>query len=91
MEVTIQLQYRNSNTGEVRPRTYRMVNRNYLGQIGTGSDSVTPITPQTLPSNYTTFWAWADAAARAINSLSNNTFVETMVNATWSTTEEMDD
>lgn len=84
MEVTIQLQYRNSNTGEVRPRTYRMVNRNYLGQTGTG-------TPQTLPSNYTTFWAWADAAARAINSLSNNTYVDTMVNATWSTTEEMDD
>lgn len=67
-----------------------------LGNIAKGYAKLAPYsTPLDLPypdgssSRYSSYAAWVDAAGRALNSLSLNTYVDTQITAVWSTTEEM--
>lgn len=46
------------------------------------------ITGVMLPYNYQTYWAWANAVFRGLNSLSNNTYVDSLIGASWSLNEE---
>lgn len=67
-----------------------------LGNIAKGYAKLAPYnTPLDLPypaggsTRYSSYAAWVDAAGRSLNSLSLNTYVDTQINAAWSTTEEM--
>lgn len=76
-------------------RTYTNINRGFLTSIGVTNPYPNPpvdppsVPAQILPVGYNSFWAWADAVARGLNSLSRNTFEDCTVAATWSTTEEL--
>ena len=83
---------RNPDTFKEVSKKFSYINPSYIGSIATAwSDSQAPVIlePVMLPYNYSTYWAWASAVFRGLNSLSNNTYVDTVIGAAWSLNEEL--
>lgn len=73
-------------------KKFSYINPSFVGSIAlawkqtpTGDESVAGVM---LPYNYQSYWAWANAVFRGLNSLSNNTYVDSLVGAVWSLNEE---
>lgn len=89
LRASLQLTTRDVTTGNALNRTFGNINRSYIKEVGVNASSPTPVEVVILPGNYETFWEWADAVGRRLNSLSANTFIDVTVTAGWSTTEEL--
>lgn len=71
----------NAASGEVDTKDFSGVNQNYIAQIGGNAVE--------LPEGYSTFWAWADAVARSINSLTTGTYYNSRVQAIFDINQEV--
>lgn len=77
-------------TGTSDSKDFNGVNSNYVVNIGfEPSTAHKEVDGIDLPDNYETFWAWADAVARGINSLTTGSYVRCNVTAVFDTGEEM--
>lgn len=75
----------NVSTGDAVGKDFNGVNRNYIGNLG-GTATIEGVG---LPDAYGTFWEWADAVARGINSLTTNTYNDCRIQAVFDINQEV--
>jgi len=76
-------------TNEAVSKDYNGVNRNYIGNLGTERHDPAEIEGVSLPDVYGSFWEWAQAVARGINSLTTNTYNNCRVQAVFDVNQEV--
>lgn len=93
VDVFATLVSRNPDTFKEVNKKFSYINPSYIGTVALPwSQTPTPvdsITGVMLPYNYDSFWAWASAVLRGLNSLSNNTYVDSLIGASWSLNEQL--
>lgn len=84
-----------TTTGENETKDFNGVNPNYIGSLGTPYQMQPVPEDQSvigtmLPNGYSSFWEWADAVGRGINSLTTNSYNDSRIQAVFSVNQEVD-
>lgn len=86
MKLTLSITTNDPSTNTAGTRSYGNVNRDYITLTQPGAAHTLPYYNGT---QYESFASWTNAVARGIVSLSNNTYMDSLINATFSVNEEM--
>lgn len=95
LQVKLTIKNRNPDDNKTYNRAFGYVNPLYLKEVSASASSSAPsptdktVSAYQLPTGYNSFWEWADAVARGINSLTNNTYADSYISSEWSVTEEI--